>query len=142
VPDAELHVVGGGHPDAYGDTEGVTVRGYVENLADAFRPAALFVQPSRMDTFPVSTLEAMRAGVPPLVTNRAGTRSEAREIDASLVVDPTPEALADGVIDYLERDLADRERLAAVARERGARFDADSRKAAFREAFERVLADL
>ena len=142
VPDAELHVVGGGHPESYGDTPGVTVRGYVEDLADAFRPAALFVQPSRMDTFPVSTLEAMRAGVPPLVTNAAGTRSEARAIDDSLVVDPTPEALAAGVVRYFERDLADRERLAAVARERGARFDADSRKAAFREAFERVLDEL
>ena len=142
VPDAELHVVGGGHPDAYGDIEGVTVRGYVEDLADAFRPAALFVQPSRMDTFPVSTLEAMRAGVPPLVTTGAGTRSEAREIDASLVVDPTPDALAAGVVDYFERDVAARERLAAVARDRSARFDADSRKAAFRDAFERVLAGL
>jgi glycosyltransferase involved in cell wall biosynthesis len=142
IPDAELHVVGGGHPDAYGDVPGVTVRGYVEDLADAFRPASLFVQPSRMDTFPVSTLEAMRAGVPPLVTNTAGTRSEAREVDASLVVDPSPDALAAGVVAYLERDVADRERLAAVARKRGARFDAASRKRAFREAFERVLADL
>jgi glycosyltransferase involved in cell wall biosynthesis len=139
VPDAELHVVGGGHPESYGDTPGVTVRGYVEDLTDVFRPAALFVQPSRMDTFPVSTLEAMRAGVVPLVTNTAGTRSEARAIDDSLVVDPTPEALATGVVRYLERDPADRERLAAVARERGARFDVDSRKAAFRVAFEHVL---
>jgi glycosyltransferase involved in cell wall biosynthesis len=139
VPDAELHVVGGGHPESYGDTPGVTVRGYVEALADAFQPAALFVQPSRMDTFPVSTLEAMRAGVVPLVTNAAGTRSEARAIDDSLVVDPTPKALAAGVVRYLERDIDDRERLATVARDRGARFDAKSRKAAFRAAFERVL---
>jgi glycosyltransferase involved in cell wall biosynthesis len=142
LPDAELHVVGGGHPDSYGDTPGVTVRGYVEDLADAFEPASLFVQPSRMDTFPVSTLEAMRAGVPPLVTTGAGTRSEAREIDDSLVVDPTPDALAAGVVDYFERDHADRQRLASAARDRGARFDADSRKAAFRDAFERVLVDL
>jgi len=139
IPDAELHVVGGGHPESYGDTPGVTVRGYVEDLADAFRPAALFVQPSRMDTFPVSTLEAMRAGVVPLVTNAAGTRSEARAIDDSLVVDPTREALAAAVVAYLQRDLDDRERLATVARDRGARFDAASRKAAFRAAFERVL---
>lgn len=142
VPDAELHVVGGGHPESYADTEGVTVRGYVEDLEDAFRPAALFVQPSRMDTFPVSTLEAMRAGVPPLVTNTAGTRSEAREVDASLVVDPTPDALAAGVVRYLERDRGDREGLAERARERGARFDSASRKAAFREVFERILAGL
>jgi glycosyltransferase involved in cell wall biosynthesis len=90
----------------------------------------------------VSTLEALRAGVPPLVTTAAGTRSEARAVDDSLVVDPTPTALAAGVVDYFERDRDDREHLAAVARDRGARFDADSRKQAFREAFERVLAAL
>jgi len=142
VPSAELHVVGGGHPESYGDTAGVTVRGYVEALADAFRPASLFVQPSRMDTFPVSTLEAMRAGVVPLVTDRAGTRSEARAVDASLVVDASRDALADGVVEYFQRDVADRRQLAAVARERGARFDADSRMRAFRAAFEAVLEDL
>jgi glycosyltransferase involved in cell wall biosynthesis len=139
IPDAELHVVGKGHPESYGDTEGVTVRGFVEDLADAFDPASLFVQPSRMDTFPVSTLEAMRAGVPPLVTSTAGTRSEARAIDDGLVVDATPASLAAGVVEYFERDVDGRRRLGTIARERGARFDATSRKTAFREAFERVL---
>ncbi|WP_339102614.1 glycosyltransferase family 4 protein [Haloterrigena salinisoli] len=139
VPAAELHVVGGGHPEAYGETPGVRVRGYVENLADAFAPASLFVQPSRMDTFPVSTLEAMRAGLVPLVTRTAGTRSEAREIDPSLVVEPSTDALARGVVEYFERGLADRRELAARARERGDRFDPDSRTAAFRESFREVL---
>ncbi|MFC4438917.1 MULTISPECIES: glycosyltransferase family 4 protein [Natrialbaceae] len=139
VPDAELHVVGGGHPAEYAETPGVRVRGYVEELVDAFAPASLFVQPSRMDTFPVSTLEAMRAGLVPLVTRTAGTRSEAREIDPSLVVTPSERALARGVREYFERRPGERRELAALARERGARFDPDSRKAAFRTAFRDVL---
>jgi glycosyltransferase involved in cell wall biosynthesis len=153
IPEAELHVVGGGHPESYGETPGVTVRGYVEDLADAFAPASLFVQPSRMDTFPVSTLEAMRAGVVPLVTETTGTRSEARSIDDSLVVEPTAEALAAGVIEYFERDVdsqpgeaefdrASRRALAERARERAGRFDRESRTVAFREAFASVLKDL
>lgn len=141
-PNAELHIVGGGHPEDYSETPGVRVRGYVEDLADAFAPASLFVQPSRMDTFPVSTLEAMRAGLPPLVTRTAGTRSEACEIDPSLVVDPNPESLAEGVREYFARDADDRRELADVARQRGARFDRDSRTAAFREAFRDVLVAL
>ena len=138
-PDAELHVVGGGHPESYGETPGVKVRGYVEDLADAFAPASLFVQPSRMDTFPVSTLEAMRAGLPPLVTRTTGTRSEAREIDESLVVETNTYALSRGVREYFDRDADERRAFADRARERGARFDPASRKAAFREAFRRVL---
>ncbi|UPW00318.1 glycosyltransferase family 4 protein [Halorussus gelatinilyticus] len=141
-PDAQLHVVGKGHPDDYGTTPGVRVRGYVEDLADAFAPASLFVQPSRMDTFPVSTLEAMRAGLPPLVTRTAGTRSEAREIDPLFVAEPNPEALARGVREYFVRDTAERRRLSAAARERGSRFDPESRKAAFGRAFRDVLKEL
>ncbi|KTG10538.1 hexosyltransferase [Haloprofundus marisrubri] len=139
IPDAELHVVGGGHPESYAETPGVSVRGYVENLADAFAPASLYVQPSRMDTFPVSTLEAMRAGLPPLVTETTGTRSEAGALSPNLVVDPAPESLAAGVVDYFERDGDDRRELSARARERGTTFDAETRKEAFAEAFDAVL---
>jgi glycosyltransferase involved in cell wall biosynthesis len=141
-PDAELHVVGTGHPDAYERTEGVRLRGYVESLADAFAPAALFVQPSRMDTFPVSTLEAMRAGVPPLVTDTAGTRSEARAVDPALVVEATPESLAEGVAAYFDHPLGTRRRLAARARRRGETFDAATRLPAFRAAFRDVLEEI
>jgi glycosyltransferase involved in cell wall biosynthesis len=138
-PDAELHVVGGGHSEAYGEVEGVTVRGYVEELADAFTPASLYVQPSRMDTFPVSTLEAMRAGLPPLVTRTTGTRSEARELDDALVVEAASDALAAGVADYFDRTAEERASLSERARERGSRFDADSRKREFDDAFRRVV---
>ena len=138
-PEAELHVVGGGHPESYERTEGVTVRGYVEDLSDALAPASVYVQPSRMDTFPVSVLEAMRAGLPPVVTDTTGTRSEARRIDPSLVVSPTPASIAEGVATYFDRAPAERRRLSDRARERGSTFDADSRTAAFAEAFRRVL---
>lgn len=138
-PDAELHVVGRGHPTEYSDVPGVTVRGYVDDLEDAFRPASLFVQPSRVDAFPVSTLEAMRAGLPPLVTETTGTRSEARAIHDSLVVAPTPDALSSGVQQYFSRERTDRESFSERARTRGAQFDAETRTAAFRDAFREVL---
>jgi len=138
-PEAELHVVGSGHPESYGEVAGVHRRGYVEELADAFEPASLFVQPSRVDTFPVSTLEAMRAGLVPIVTETTGTRSEAHQIDPSLVVPADPASLSDGVRGYFRRTHNEREPLSAQARSRAERFDPDSRKAAFREAFHDVL---
>jgi glycosyltransferase involved in cell wall biosynthesis len=138
-PGAELHVVGGGHPESYDRVEGVERRGYVESLVDAFEPASLFVQPSRMDTFPVSTLEAMRAGLPPLVTEGSGTRSVAREVDEELVVETDTASLAHGVSRQFDNTQATTRLLAARARRIGSRFDAESRKAAFRDAFNRVL---
>ncbi len=137
-PGATLSVVGRGHPEAYGHVPGVEVRGFVEDLPAALGEAALAVQPSRMDTFPVSTLEALRAGVPPLVTATTGTRSEAYALDPALVVPPTVEGLARGVCDYFDRSVAARETLSALARDRGRTFDATTRRAAFRRAFHAV----
>jgi glycosyltransferase involved in cell wall biosynthesis len=141
-PDATLHVVGAGHPDSYETTPGVRVRGFVEDLPAALAEGALYVQPSRMDTFPVATLEAMCAGLPPLVTETTGTRSEARAIDDSLVVSPDPSALADGIVWYLNRSDDERGVLSSRARERGQTFDEVTRTAAFRRAFRTVLQDL
>ncbi|MFD1515741.1 glycosyltransferase family 4 protein [Halomarina rubra] len=140
-PDATLHVAGAGHPDAYADVPGVVVHGFVDDarLVELFAASSLFVQPSRMDTFPVSTLEALCAGCLPLVTETAGTRSEARALDPALVVEPTSEALATGVSRFFDRPRAERETLTAQARERGRSFDATTRRAAFRRAFEAVV---
>jgi glycosyltransferase involved in cell wall biosynthesis len=141
-PGAGLDVVGAGHPEAYGDVPGVTVHGYVgdDELPSVLSRASLFVQPSRMDTFPVTTLEAMSAGLAPVVTDRTGTRSEARALDPSLVAEPTVEGLAAAVTGYFERPVRDREWLAAAARERGRTFDRATRIAAFERAFYDVLA--
>ncbi|WP_336338737.1 glycosyltransferase family 4 protein [Haloarcula brevis] len=141
-PDAKLDVVGTDHPTVYGEQAGVTVHGYVDDdhLISLLGQASLFIQPSRMDTFPVATLEAMCAGLPPLVTDCTGTRSEARALDAELVVKPTPRSIAAGVRAYFERLVTERERLGAAARERGRQFDRATRTAAFRRAFYDVVA--
>lgn len=141
-PDATLHVVGQGHPEEYEATAGVRVRGFVEDLPAALSEAALYVQPSRMDTFPVATLEAMCAGLPPLVTRTTGTRSEAGPIDDSLVVEPDSSALAAGVTRYLERPIADRRDLSRRARDRGSAFDETTQTDAFEQAFRSLLDDL
>lgn len=138
-PDARLLVVGADHPARYEVVQGVEVAGYVESLPNTLADASLFVQPSRVDAFPVSTLEAMCAGLPPLVTETTGTRSEAREVDAALVCESDESGLASGVIDYFDRSVDERRALGRRARERGRRFDADSRTDAFADAFEAVL---
>lgn len=141
-PDATLHVVGDGHPQHYDERPGVALRGYVEDPHTELGAGALYVQPSRMDTFPVATLEAMCAGLPPLVTRTTGTRSEARAIDESLVVEPDVDALAEGVVRYLDRPVGDRRELSGRARERGRTFDEATRTAEFRRVYRQLLEEL
>lgn len=138
-PDAELRVVGSDHPETYADTEGVVVEGFVDELGDVFSEASLYVQPSRMDTFPVSVLEGLRAGLPAVVTNTTGSKSEIGKIDEDMIVSPTVETLADAVCNYFRKPYEERLRLSERARGRGATFDPASRKAAFADAFTEVM---
>ncbi|WP_251328881.1 glycosyltransferase family 4 protein [Haloplanus pelagicus] len=142
-PSAELRLVGpGNEPGTYADVDGVDCLGYVDSVAHQLSEASLFVQPSLGDAFPVSTLEALQAGLPPIVTQTTGTRSEVRAVSGDLVVDNSPHALAEGIVDYFDRPAEERRELSRRARERGARFDPDSRKQAFADAFHSLLDEI
>lgn len=135
---AELHVVGSGHPKSYEDTEGVIVHGFVEDLTEVFAKASLYVQSSRMDTFPVSVLEALRAGLPTIVTETTGSRSEIEELDQNMIVKPTPKGLEDATTTYFDKDIETRSRLSGIARNRSEQFNQQTKKAEFKIAFERL----
>lgn len=96
-PSAELHVVGKGHPEYFAETAGVTVRGFVEDLVEVYANAGLCVQPSCVDPFPVTVLEALRAGLPAVVTESTGTQSEINELDDQLIALTTPEGLSESI---------------------------------------------
>lgn len=138
-PEAELKIIGKDHPKKYEKTNGVSVLGFVEDLNTVLTEASLFVQPSDGDAFPVSSLEAMRAGIPPLVTSTTGTRSEARAINKALVVDTDPNDLARGIIKYLNRPIEERRELSEIAEKRSEEFGPEAGLERFRESFESLL---
>lgn len=139
-PDAELRLVGPGHPGAYADVLGVTVRGFVPDLAAELSGAALYVHPARIEAFGVSVVEAMQAGVPAVVTETTGARSAVEAVDGSLVVPPTPRALADAVADYFDADADRRRALSAASRDASGSYTADVRVPEFRRALAAVVA--
>ncbi len=138
-PGAELHIVGPGHPAAYTETAGVTLRGYVESLADAFVGASLYVHPAHIEAFGVSVVEAMRAGLPAVVTETTGARSAVANVDDALVVPPTPRALADAVCEYFDAPLDRREELSRASRAASDPYSEEGKTRQFREAFARVV---
>jgi len=141
-PDATLRVVGEGHPEVYGEKEGVQLEGYVDSIADVFRSASLYIQPSRADTYPVAVLEALRAGVPTIVTRTTGNRSEVRTIDPMLVSEPTPASLAEKIGYYLGSDLEYKEEVSQLARQRGGQYSPQRWKSAFRCEFESLVREI
>ena len=87
--------------------EFVRLAGFVsgEELDDALRRAAVLVQPSEREGFGMVVLEAAAAGTPTVVTD--GPETAAPElveegVNGVVVHEPTPAAIADGIVRVLE----------------------------------------
>jgi glycosyltransferase involved in cell wall biosynthesis len=85
-----------------------------EEVARRLRAAALYVHPSRADTFPSGVLEAL-ASATPVVASRVGGIPEQLTDETGILVDPGDPAALATVIDELLADPARRERMGAAA---------------------------
>ncbi len=94
-----------------------------------FRVADLYVFPSRHESYGLTMMEAMAAGLPVLTTNHRSAQDLVRP-DFGLVVDPHPECIYFG----LARLLADRAKLKAMGEE--------ARKFAFSRPFSKAADDM
>ena len=141
-PEAELQIIGKGHPESYADTPGVTVQGFVEDLVDIYTSAGLYVQPSRIEPFGVAVLEGLRAGVPAVITESTGVRSEITEVDDRLIAPTTSAELNEAISWYFDLSQVEKQKLSKVAKRRGERFGPKKRKRDFRKEFQKLLADI
>ncbi|EMA70017.1 glycosyltransferase family 4 protein [Halorubrum kocurii] len=140
--DAELHIIGNDHPEEYESVNGVEVLGYVDDLAAEYGKSGLYVQPSRVDAFPVTVLESLRSGTPAIVTETTGTKSEVSKMSEDLVVKADPKQLAHGIDWWFNQNLNKRKNFSKHANEIGARFDPESRKRKFREEFNTIITEI
>jgi glycosyltransferase involved in cell wall biosynthesis len=140
-PDAQLYLIGSGYPSHFGDTPGVTISGYVNDLPAALSKAALYIHPARADAFPVSVLEALRAGLPAVVTTTTGTKSLIRDIKEDMVVNRFPDEISAAIVDYFDTPVQERKTISHSARTKGTFFDRESRKSEFVDVFEQLAKD-
>ncbi len=91
-------------------------------VAWAMEHASAFVLPSRVEPFGIVVLEALRAGVPVVVSSRGGAPEIVRHDRDGLVADPFDIAAMAGAIARLLDDEGLRRRLAVAARLRASKF--------------------
>jgi glycosyltransferase involved in cell wall biosynthesis len=138
-PEAELRLVGTGNPKEFERVPGVSVLGYVENIVSELERSSLYVQPSRADGFGVSVVEAMLAGVPPVVTSTTGSSHVVKEIEHNLIAEPEPVDLAATIIKYFDRSKDNREILSESFQTRAREFNKANKTADFDTAFTEIL---
>lgn len=141
-PDAELHIIGEGHPDRYEQTDGVYVRGFVDDLISEYAKADIYVHPARRDAFGVSVVEAMLAGVIPVVTETTGAREEVECLSPRLLTEPTVDAIGEGVLTTLQATEDNRTTWREQARARASRYSEAEKTAEFTQQFERLLSGI
>lgn len=141
-PDAELRIIGRGFPSEYADRIGVTLRGFVESVDSDLSDASLYVHPAYAEPFGVSVIEAMRAGVPALVTETTGAASVVARVDDSMIVHPSSEALAAAVSRYFDLEFNQRSALSDASRVETDQFSAEAKTADFRQQFFKLLDDI
>jgi glycosyltransferase involved in cell wall biosynthesis len=84
-------------------------------------------------------MEAMWAGRVPVVTRTTGSRSLVADISDGLIVEPQPDALAEGIISHFEAPLAQRRERAVQAKRLVKPLTEDRQQDAFVTAVNRVL---
>lgn len=124
-PDAEIHLVGSGPLEeevrktirSSGLSESVTTYDYVEDISEMYDLASVFCRPSHSEGLPLTMLEAMASGVPPVVTAIAGVPEIITDHETGVLLEPgNPEETAQAIIELFD-DTELRERLSRNARE-------------------------
>lgn len=123
-PDATVRVVGTGpmrerlirRVERLGLADRVAFPGFVGSVAAEMRAADVFCRPSRSEGLPLTLLEAMASGLPPVVTPVAGVPEVVTDGETGRLVPPDdPGAVADALGDLLA-DADRRRRLGTAAR--------------------------
>ncbi len=93
-----------------------------ETVAKAMAGATLFVMPSRLEPFGIVALEAWRAGVAVVASNRGGASEFVRDGDDGVLIDPFDTPALTAALDHLLADPVERHRIAAAGRARVGEF--------------------
>jgi glycosyltransferase involved in cell wall biosynthesis len=124
-PDTKVHLVGSGPLDrevreriqSAGLSDSVTVYDYVEDITEMYNIASVFCRPSYTEGLPLTMLEAMASGVPPVITGIAGVPEVVTDHKNGVLLEPgAPDEIEQKII-RLFNDPSFQERLSRNARE-------------------------
>ncbi|MEM4004205.1 MAG: glycosyltransferase family 4 protein [Desulfurococcaceae archaeon] len=104
MKDVEIYVIGSGElMDKIDKVDGLRVFGYVphdERLL-LLSKCSIYIHPARFEAFGVSVIEAMAAGLIPVVTVMTGARDFVKKVNPKLVVPLNPKVIAERIIEIL-----------------------------------------
>jgi glycosyltransferase involved in cell wall biosynthesis len=116
LKEAELYVIGSG---GLSEVEGMKVLGLVphDELLLLLSKCAVYVHPARFDSFAVSVVEAMAAGLIPIVTEMTGSKDLVKQVDPSLIVPVNVDAISEKIVEVLSMSFNEKKVLSEKAKQ-------------------------
>lgn len=152
-PELELWIIGKGHPKEYENVKGVKVLGFVEDLSKVFEKASLFVHAGRCSSYSIAAVEAMRAGVPVVVSNMTGAKEIVEKVEDEVkselnlkyngynYIQPL-EKLSTGIVAYYLSSGEEKEMLSKKFRKMSEEFEPEKGCKRFKEVFNKLLEEI
>lgn len=122
--------------------EAVVFTGRQDCLGEWLTRSALYLHCGRGDAYAISVLEAMCAGVVPIVSEWTGAREVVERVSGDLVVPLDAEAISERILWYFGLDDSARRGLSDRCREIISEFTEEAADRRFEEAFGRMAKDL
>jgi glycosyltransferase involved in cell wall biosynthesis len=120
----------------------IRFQGESRDISNWLQPASLYLQCTRGDATPTAVLEAMTAGMVPIVSEWTGARQVVGEVDSRLIVPLQAEELASRILWYFALDSDERLRLSQRCREAVANCTEEAAVLHFQETFSAICDDL
>jgi glycosyltransferase involved in cell wall biosynthesis len=120
----------------------IRFRGPVDDIAGWFQRSSLYLHTARGDAFPTATIEAMSAGLVPIVSEWTGTWQVVNEVSDRLIAPLDASEIAERISWYFALDPATRHELSARSRSAAAEYTEETATGHYQETFGRICEDL
>jgi glycosyltransferase involved in cell wall biosynthesis len=110
-----------------------------EEFLSAFQKPELYVQPARAGGFEMGPVEAMRSGIPSIVTENTGCKSLVKDVDENLVAEPSADSIEQKISYFLSLDTETKKELSRKSKEVTEGLTEQNQEKKFKEAFEQLV---
>jgi len=116
--------------------------GSVDHIDRYFSDAGLCLHCTRGDAFPTSTLEAMTAGIPVILSEFTGTKEVLEQVDTKLITTLDEQGIADKIIWYYNLSFSRKQQISLASRSVAERYTESQAIIHYRSTFDIIYKDL
>lgn len=132
VPDSSLTICGRGKLECHVLKHDVNYVGHVKHPETYLKECSFLVHPAKFDPFPCTVVEAMAAGVIPIVSRNTGSKEILPEY---LVVDINPKSVADKIIELFNKPVKELKEIQKSLIKKSLEFDKEAKVREFKKQF-------